>query len=128
MIDIDSLTIGEARKLAALFGGAVAPTPASDTPPRHAGDVVLLRTYAAGVWIGIKVAERNGGSSVALTDARRIWSWVGAGDCSELSLVGPRKGGRIGPSVAVEVHGVIEEYKAADACIAAVKAVPPWSE
>jgi hypothetical protein len=122
-IDIDSLTIGEARKLAAMFGAAPAPPP----PAPNIGAVVLLRTFAAGVWIGRKVSERNGGSSCSLAEARRIWGWKGAGDCSELSLVGPRDGGQIGPVVSTEVHGVIEEYVAAPEAVAAVAKVAPWT-
>lgn len=124
-MNIDNLTIGEARAIAALFQQA--PGAGAPSAPPNFGATVLLRTYAAGVWIGRKAGERNGGSSVTLADARRIWSWKGAGDCSELSLVGPRDGGKIGPVVAPEVHGVIEEYVATPECIAAVAAVAPWT-
>ena len=124
MIDIDSLTIGEAKRLASMFGGAVA---APVAPAENIGEVVLLRTYAAGVWIGRKVWERESGAVVKIAEARRIWKFKGAGDCSELSLVGPRDGGQIGPVVTTTIQGVIEEYVAAPACIEAVAKVLPWS-
>lgn len=125
MIDFDSLTIGEAKRLASMFGGTVAaPT---NPPAENIGEVVLLRTFAAGVWIGRKVWERESGAVVKLTEARRVWKFKGAGDCSELSLVGPRDGGQIGPVVTTTIQGVIEEYVATPACIEAVAKVLPWS-
>ena len=81
-VNLDDLTIGEARQLAAMFGGekkeAVHPA---------TGRFVVVRCYAAGVHIGILQAAD--GKSVHLTRARRIWKWTGGAlSCSEIAMVG----------------------------------------
>lgn len=40
------------------------------------GPEVIIRTYSAGVHVGV-LKERNG-SEITLTNARRIWNWNGA--------------------------------------------------
>lgn len=64
---IDNLTIGEARQLAAMFGGAV-----KATHP-FVGKWVIARCYAAGVHAGEVVSVD--GENVILKDSRRLWSW-----------------------------------------------------
>lgn len=49
-------------------------------------DLVLIRTYSAGVHYGTLV-ERNG-KEVHLSNARRIWSWSGALSLSEIAMTG----------------------------------------
>jgi hypothetical protein len=48
-----------------------------------AGDYVLVRTFSAGVHVGVFMSRR--GKEVWLTSARRVWSWAGANSCSELA-------------------------------------------
>lgn len=50
------------------------------------GEFVVVRTYSAGVHCGV-LAE-SAGTSVVLTDARRVWRWRGANTLSELSQRG----------------------------------------
>lgn len=64
---IDNLTIGEARQLAAMFGGA-----AKAAHP-FVGKWVIARCYAAGVHAGEVVSVD--GENVILKDSRRLWSW-----------------------------------------------------
>jgi len=50
------------------------------------GRYVVVRTYSAGVHVGV-LAARDG-REVTLTDARRIWHWYGANTLNEISLKG----------------------------------------
>ena len=134
MIDIESLTIKQARELAAILStmgigqaaGAPTTTP-GDLAPERIGKVVLVRSRGSGVWIGTLVARSASaaGHSVSLADARRIWSWTGAAECSQLALTGP-KGGKIGVSSSPIVHEVLEEFEASNECVCAVASIPEW--
>ena len=138
VIDIESLTIKQARELAAILStmgiGQSAPAAPTTTPgidldlaPDRIGKVVLVRSRGSGVWIGTLVARSAGaaGHSVSLADARRIWSWTGAAECSQLALTGP-KGGKIGVSSSPIVHEVLEEFAASNECVCAVASIPEW--
>ena len=77
-MNIDELTIGEARALVAMFGGA-----AHNPPPMNNGMIgkyVIVRCRDAGVHSG--VLEATDGRACVLTEARRLWYWKvkGAGD------------------------------------------------
>lgn len=52
-------------------------------------DWVLVRSNMAGVLFG-QLYNKNG-SEYTLKNARRIWSWQGALDCSVLATLGPGK-------------------------------------
>lgn len=68
-MNIDDLTIGEAKKLAAMFG-----SPQSGKLDSFGiGQTVIIRTYSAGVWCG--TLEQKAGNEVILKDARRMWCW-----------------------------------------------------
>ena len=82
-MNIDDLTIGQARELAALFS---ADSTAVRIDAHLVGKPVVIRTYSAGVHIGI-LAERNG-PEVRLTDTRRLWKWTGAFTLSEVASNG----------------------------------------
>lgn len=73
-MDIDSLTIGDARKLAAMFGAAVT---GAATPHPFVGRYVLCRCYSAGVHAGWLVSQT--GDQAVLRDSRRLWSWRSKG-------------------------------------------------
>tara|TARA_R100001086_G_scaffold180400_8_gene100231 strand:+ start:6075 stop:6452 length:378 start_codon:yes stop_codon:yes gene_type:complete len=64
-MNIDNLTIGEAKSLAAFFNGQ------SQAPAKNIGQKCIIRCYASGVHFG-EVVEHNG-RQVTLKDARRIW-------------------------------------------------------
>ena len=80
-MDIESLTIGQAKELVRLFGEhsikAISP---------NLGKVCVVRTYSAGVHIGR--VESVSGTAVVLNNARRIWKWGGAFTLSEVSQQG----------------------------------------
>ena len=71
-MDIENLTIGQAKQLAALFGQVSG----GAKPCGQLGKYVVVRTYSAGVHIG--VLRERAGKEVVLGDARRLWSWSGA--------------------------------------------------
>lgn len=70
-MDIDNLTIGEAKKLVEMFGSTQAKE--SNGIDFAIGQEVIIRTYSAGVWFG--TLKQKAGSEVVLTCARRMWQW-----------------------------------------------------
>lgn len=68
-MDIDDLTIGQAKELTAMFDGACV----KGINDFAIGQTVIIRTYSAGVWCGI--LERKAGNEVILRNARRMWQW-----------------------------------------------------
>ena len=87
-MNINDLTIGQAKELAAMFGAA-AKSEAEPTFTAHIGKRCIVRTYASGVFFGEVTAQS--GRMVEIKDARRLWSWK-ASESISLS--------------AVSVHGV----------------------
>jgi hypothetical protein len=73
-MNIDQLTIGEAKQLSAMFGGQQTST---TLPNPFIGKRVLVRTYSAGVHIGTLVAASE--TECHLKDALRLWKWEGGG-------------------------------------------------
>jgi len=69
-MNIDKLTIGEAKELVAMFGSA----DSSASLNSMMGKKVIIRTYSAGVWFG-KLVEKSG-REVILENARRMWYWT----------------------------------------------------
>ena len=76
-MNIDDLTIGEAKRLASMFGGQACAT-AFDNG--MTGKYVIVRCRDAGVHAGI--LESSDGRQCVLTEARRLWYWKvkGSGD------------------------------------------------
>ncbi|WP_416768504.1 DUF6948 domain-containing protein [Sulfurimonas sp. ST-25] len=69
MKNIDDLTIGEAKQLAAMFGSQKS----SGGLKGMIGEKVIIRTYSAGVWFG--TLTQKAGNEVIIKDARRMWRW-----------------------------------------------------
>lgn len=96
MIDINTLTIAEAREIAALVNGLdglAAPAVKSPLIGKH----VVVRTYSAGVHIGELIAKDE--TNVLLKDARRLWSWKGAFTLTEVATAGVASGSRMSTAV-----------------------------
>ena len=71
------------------------------------GKYVVIRTYSAGVHIG--VLKSHDGSLATLTDARRVWSWSNANTLHEVANNGVGDGSRVSETVSeIIVNGVIE--------------------
>lgn len=72
MIEINNLTIGQAKELASLFGAQ----PQRSSMNGMIGTKCIVRTYSAGVWFG-EIAEKSG-NEVIVKNARRMWKWWAA--------------------------------------------------
>ena len=112
-MDIEKLTIGEARAIAALFGGA-----ANVAAHPFIGKYCVIRAARSGVHVGVLSAVN--GDSVVLSDTRHIWSWSGALTVSDIA-VGGITGGKISAATPTnEISEVIEKIpcsEAAERCL-----------
>jgi len=111
-MNIDNLTIAQAREIAAMFGGATA---APVTPHPMAGQYVILRCYSAGVHAGWLVSQT--GDQAVLRDSRRLWSWQAkAGVALSGIAVHGLKGGKVDTMLPqIALTGVIETIPCSDA-------------
>lgn len=81
-MNINDLTIGQAKELATMFGR----DGAHQTP--HIGKKCIIRTYASGVHFGTVVS--HSGRQIELKNARRLWAfWAKSG----ISLSGVAQNG-----------------------------------
>ena len=71
-MNIDELTIGQAKELAAMFSSTSKPAEAS-LSGKMIGKPVIVRTYSAGVWFG--VLDQKAKNEVILVNARRMYQW-----------------------------------------------------
>lgn len=135
--NVEQYTLGELRKIALTIDLAInPPAPAPTSSPiigaslgaDRIGKTVLVRSRGSGVWIGRLVSRMTtaAGHSVQLADARRLWLWQGAGECSSLALTGPSDG-KIGPACAPIVHEVLEEHEVTTEAAAAVGKIKVWT-
>lgn len=69
-MNINDLTIEQAKELSTLFGGNTTAAPSSDP---LAGQYVIVRCYSAGVHAG-EVVKQEGDIAI-LKNSRRLWSW-----------------------------------------------------
>jgi hypothetical protein len=73
--------------------------------PKPLGSECIIRTYSAGVHVGV-ITHREG-QNVVLQDARRIWKWEGAFTLNAVATAGvKRENSRI--SVAVPVIELLD--------------------
>lgn len=85
-MDIDNLTIGQAKELANLFGNkASVSVDQFGSLNCFIGKKVIIRTYAAGVFFGTLI--QKAGKEVILNAARRLWYWDTADNGISLSDV-----------------------------------------
>ena len=100
-MNINDLTIGQAKELAVLFGNQQASS--NDGIQFGIGKNVIIRTYSAGVWCG--TLSQKSGNEVILTNARRLWRWWAA---ESISLSGVANFGVIEDKsqIAPKVDGV----------------------
>lgn len=68
-MNIDNLTFGELKQIAAMFQNQSTPVAAHP----FVGKYVIARCYSAGVHAGEVVSAE--GENVILKDSRRLWSW-----------------------------------------------------
>lgn len=73
-MNINEMTIGQAKELAAMFAGVAAqPSGNSGTFTPHIGKRCIIRTFASGVFFGEVTAQD--GRMVEIKNSRRLWSW-----------------------------------------------------
>ena len=68
-MDINNLTIGQAKELSAIFNSQTNPAGLNSM----IGKKCIIRTYSAGVWFG--ELHQKSGDEVILRNARRMWQW-----------------------------------------------------
>ena len=72
-MNVNDLTIGEAKELANLFGSNKQQSGSSSGLCSMLNKKVIIRTYSAGVWFGL--LSQKDGEEVILEDARRMYRW-----------------------------------------------------
>lgn len=115
-MNIEELTIKEAREIVAAIGGTFAANgnaPAeqvhTSAPHQMLGRRCVVRTYSAGVHIGtVKYVNPANWNECVLTDALRLWKWT----CGGLSLSAVAKngikGGRLNREAEIALTNAIE--------------------
>ena len=100
-LDIEQLTIGDAKKIASMF-------PRIQPSPQHPmiGLRCLIRTHSAGVHIGDVVGID--GMEVHLRNALRLWKWEGGGLSLSVVATDGIKGGRLNRTPEVYLTNAIE--------------------
>ena len=119
MSALDNLTIGEAKQLAAMFGGAKS---ASSSLNAMVGKKCIIRTDRAGVFFG-EIVEKDG-AEVIVKNARRLWYWKAAEGIS-LSAVAEngidQKSSKLAPVVSAIWFEAIELIIASDEAIKSIE-------
>lgn len=93
------------------------------------GKNVLVRTYSAGVHVG--VLKAHDGKQVTLTNSRRIWYWDGAATLSQLAMDGTSKPKNCKfPCEVPEIvlTEAIEIIPMTDKAVESIAAVPVWEQ
>ncbi len=104
MMDIDSLTIGEARRIAELFGKVASP---STKLHSFVGKYVICRCDRAGVHAGTLVSQS--GDEAVLKNSRRLWSWdANSGVALSGVAANVLKSGKVDSPVDIALTGVLE--------------------
>ena len=102
-MNINDLTIGQAKELSALFAGTQAPQ------KELIGDYVIVRCRDAGVHAGYLVDYE--GRNVTLKNSRRLWYWVCAENQHSLSGVAA-----VGITDKSKIPAVVSTLVLSDAC------------
>ena len=123
-MDINSLTIGQAKELAAMFGGSA--SNAAPPPSAHVGKKCIVRTYASGVFFATVVSHH--GRQIEMQNARRLWRFdcKNGIECTAVAMHG--SGGeraRICETVpAMTVLDALEIIPCSPVAIAQIEAAP----
>ncbi len=110
-MDIDSLTLGDARKLLALVGAVVNGVP----PHPFTGRYCIFRCAYAGVHAGVLVSQD--GESAIVSGSRRLWSWkqIKGVALSGVAMYGLDPGCKIDTALnEIALTGVIETIPCTD--------------
>lgn len=83
-MNIEDLTIREAREIAAMFASAAKPNPLE----RFLGKMVVVRDNQAGVYCG-RVESVTEDTITLAAGSRQAWYWQFGGSCAGLAAHGP---------------------------------------
>lgn len=122
-MNINDLTIGQAKELASIFGAQVA-APVSDSAPGHAAMPVVVCTDKRGVVFGY--TENHEARPIKLTDARMCLYWSSdVGGVFGLAEKGPTKDCKISATApALTLEGVTAVFSVDDAAVKAWAKAP----
>ena len=121
-MNINDLTIGQAKELANIFGNQHQSTAGLTA---MIGKKCVVRTYSAGVWFG-EIAEKSN-NEVIVKNARRMWQWYAADSISlsGVALYGIKHDrSRIAPVVDSVWLEAIELIPATEKAIASIEGAP----
>ena len=106
-MNIDDLTFGELKQIAALFNSATTQQQVKLQDENFVGKYVLCRFCSAGVHAGILVSQE--GDQVVLKDSRRLWKWESTGVAlSSVAQIGLTGGKLDVVNPLIKINGVIE--------------------
>ena len=96
------------------------------------GQDVMIRSYAAGVFAGTFISEKNtlAGKEVVLKNARRMWYWSGAASLSQLATTGTTKPTECKFPCVTPVHevmNVVEMMQITKEARKSIDSVPVWT-
>jgi len=128
MANIDQLTYGELKQIAAMFAGTVAPVSPTAQPSQTAQEerAVLVTTEHRGVFFGY--ARDVDGSTIKLRAARNVVYW--SADCKGflgLAATGPSKQCKVGPAADIELRAITCVAAVTPAAASAFESAP-WSK
>lgn len=117
-MNIDNLTFGELKQIAAMFGAGQK----QDAPHPMVGKYVICRCYSAGVHAGELVSQS--GDQAVLKNSRRLWSWKAK---SGIALSGLSQSGLASGKVdtmlpEIALTGVIETIPCSDSAKESINA------
>jgi len=97
-MNLDDLTIGDAKELAKLFGNY---NQSDNTKHPFIGKYCIVRTFSAGVHIGVvkEVYPALQGSDVVFESSRRLWKWEGGFTLSEVANNGVKSNSRVAEEI-----------------------------
>lgn len=125
-MDINDLTIGQAKELAAQFGGqAPAPAPFDNG---MVGKYVIVRCCDAGVHAGVLV--KHNGRECLLQGARRLWYWKPANGGAFLSGVaseGLHPDSKVGAPITVHLTENCEIIQCSHTAQASITGAPNYA-
>jgi hypothetical protein len=126
-MNIDSLTYGELKQIAAMFAAQVAPVrPAQPPQPEQAERAVLVTTEHRGVFFGYATDVQN--ETIKLRAARNVVYW--SADCKGflgLAATGPKKDCKVGPAANIELRAITCVAEVTPVAVTAFEAAP-WAK
>lgn len=105
-MELDDLTVGDAKKLACMFGKKEG-TKSGDCCHSFIGKKCIFRSYASGVHYG-ELVEKDG-KEVIIKNARRLWYWKTANkgiSLSEVAISGLAKDSKVCAPVDIWMEAV----------------------